>query len=372
MNPTTRLYRAGQSLCWTTSIGGRRERELPAVHRQSLVTGLTSNPTISTRPSAKRCLRPSHPGARFGLSSEDIFFGLAIDDLQQAAASSRLSSRKISRGPRLRVARGLPTAGRRHRGHRGSGQRLHAQAQRPNLFIKIPGTPANRPSRRPPSRVCRSMSRCSSRSITTLLRPTRTCVVWNAASRLTSTPTLLRWPRSSSAGGTSPSPTMSPRTAAIASVLPSATTPTAHTASFSTAIAGNDWPTMARVRSDCCMRAPGPRIPPHRTPCTYPASRRPTRSTPCLKQRCLPSPTTARCRRCCRVTVVTRPKCWRASGPRGSTSTRLGNDSSAKEPGVREFLARPHGSDLRPRGLTSQELPLGASCRRAIATSRST
>ena len=47
---------------------------------------------------------------------------------------------------RLGVAGGLAAAGQRHAQHDRGGRALHARAARPNLFIKIPGTPQGLPA----------------------------------------------------------------------------------------------------------------------------------------------------------------------------------------------------------------------------------
>ena len=149
MNPTTRLYRAGQSL-WLDHIdrgllaSGRLQRYID----ESSVTGLTSNPTIyhkaiSQSEAYDHRIREGHES---GLSSEDIFFGLAIDDLQQAADVFKAIHERSAGVDGFVSLEVSPLLADDTEGTEDQAKRLHAQAQRLNLFIKIPGTPAGLPA----------------------------------------------------------------------------------------------------------------------------------------------------------------------------------------------------------------------------------
>ncbi len=143
MKATQQLHRLGQSL-WFDNITrglltcgtlGRYISELS-------VTGLTSNPTIFDQAignagfyDAAICQK-----ALAGKSGEALFFELALEDLTQAADLLRSvhdATGGVDGWVSLEVSPLLAddTPGTIH-----AAVQLHAQAQRPNLFIKIPGT----------------------------------------------------------------------------------------------------------------------------------------------------------------------------------------------------------------------------------------
>ena len=182
-----------------------------------------------------------------------------------------------------------------------------------NLFIKIPGTaggPARDrgvdlrrdPDQRHPAVLDRAVPGGRRR-----LHEAGS----SAGSRPGSTRTCPRSPRSSSAAGTSPSPTRcrtSSRTQLGIAVgkrdlrrLPRA--------ARLRPLAGGSPSEGARPQRLLCARAPGPRTPRPRTPSTSRPSRRRTRSTRCPRRRCSPSPTTARSASRCRPTAATPRRC---------------------------------------------------------------
>lgn len=144
MTPTTALHRLGQSL-WLDTItrtmldDGTLARSIADLS----VTGLTSNPTIynlalkgSTAYDASITA-----AARQGIDRERLFFGLAIDDLTRAADLFRPVHDRtggldgwvsLEVSPHLAYDAAATLA---------AAQELFARAARPNLFIKIPGTP---------------------------------------------------------------------------------------------------------------------------------------------------------------------------------------------------------------------------------------
>lgn len=145
MNPTTTLNRAGQSL-WLDTItrdlltSGRLKHYVDDL----AVTGLTSNPTIYDKAIGGSAAYDDaiRAGAASGASGEEIFFGLALDDLTHAADLFRpvhdltggvdgFVSLEVSP---LLAYDGAATA--------REAARLHGLGGRPNLFIKIPGTAA--------------------------------------------------------------------------------------------------------------------------------------------------------------------------------------------------------------------------------------
>jgi transaldolase len=106
------------------------------------VTGLTSNPTIfehaiGSGDSYDASIRVL---ADAGLSNEDLFFELALEDLTQAADLFRPTfeaSHGVDGWVSLEVS---PLLAENAATTIQAANRLHAKAGKPNLFIKIPGT----------------------------------------------------------------------------------------------------------------------------------------------------------------------------------------------------------------------------------------
>lgn len=145
MKITQQLHDLGQSL-WLDNI--RRELltsgTLGHYIDELSVTGLTSNPTIFEHAIKDSDLYDDAivEKALAGTSGETLFFELALEDLVQAADLFRPvydATAGVDGWVSLEVSPLLvdDTAGTIE-----AAVQLHAQAQRPNLFIKIPGTPA--------------------------------------------------------------------------------------------------------------------------------------------------------------------------------------------------------------------------------------
>ncbi len=112
------------------------------------VTGLTSNPTIFEHAIGSGDLYDEaiKKLAAKGLSCEDIFFELALQDLTQAADLFRPifdASGGRDGWVSLEVS---PLLANDTAGTIQAAARLYARAARPNLFIKIPGTPEGIPA----------------------------------------------------------------------------------------------------------------------------------------------------------------------------------------------------------------------------------
>lgn len=146
MNPRTkRLHDLGQSL-WIDNI----TRDLLAdgtIARyiaELSVTGLTSNPTIFEKAIGAGSAYDAQIAelARAGKRGEDLFFELALQDLVRAADLFRpIHDRTggVDGWVSLEVSPALVDDAR---GTFELATRLHRAAARPNLFVKIPGTPA--------------------------------------------------------------------------------------------------------------------------------------------------------------------------------------------------------------------------------------
>lgn len=149
MKPTQALHDLGQSL-WLDNItrdildNGTLKRYIDDLS----VTGLTSNPTIfdlaiKHSESYDGAIRD---GMAHGKTGEALFFELALDDLTRAADLFRPTHDQtkgvdgwvsLEVSPKLAYDTGTTLA---------AAKDLHARAGRPNLFIKIPGTPEGLPA----------------------------------------------------------------------------------------------------------------------------------------------------------------------------------------------------------------------------------
>ena len=108
------------------------------------VTGLTSNPSIFDKAISGSTAYDADVAtlAGEGLDSEGIFFRLALDDLRRAAdlfAPVAEATRGEDGWVSLEVS---PTLADDAEATVAAARQLHAEADRANLFIKIPGTPA--------------------------------------------------------------------------------------------------------------------------------------------------------------------------------------------------------------------------------------
>ncbi len=149
MNATQQLHDLGQSL-WLDNIthalltSGTLSRYI----EEFAVTGLTSNPTIfdqaikSTGYYADVIRKKTVEGK----SGEALFFELALEDLTQAADFFRPvyeATDGLDGWVSLEVS---PLLADDTPGTIAAAVQLHERAQRPNLFIKIPGTRAGIPA----------------------------------------------------------------------------------------------------------------------------------------------------------------------------------------------------------------------------------
>ncbi len=149
MKPTQQLHELGQSI-WLDNItralltNGTLKRYIDELS----VTGLTSNPTIFDN--AIKNSQDYDAGIRQkvaeGGSGEQVFFDLALEDLTQAADLFRpihAATNGIDGWVSLEVS---PKLAYDTASTLAAAKELHARAGRPNLFIKIPGTPEGLPA----------------------------------------------------------------------------------------------------------------------------------------------------------------------------------------------------------------------------------
>ncbi len=146
---TQQLHDLGQSL-WIDNISREtlRDGSLARLISDYSVTGLTSNPTIFEKAMGQGDAYDESIAemARQGRSTEDLFFALAVDDLQKAAdlfLPAHEASGGVDGWVSLEVS---PLLVKDTRGTIQAAASLHAQGARKNLFIKIPGTPEGVPA----------------------------------------------------------------------------------------------------------------------------------------------------------------------------------------------------------------------------------
>ncbi|MES2365333.1 MAG: transaldolase [Pseudomonadota bacterium] len=145
MKATQQLHDLGQSL-WLDNITREllTSGTLARYISELSVTGLTSNPTIFEHAIKEGDFYDTaiRQKALAGKSGEALFFELALEDLTQAADLFRPvydATDGVDGWVSLEVS---PLLADDTGGTIQAAVQLHAQAQRPNLFIKIPGTSA--------------------------------------------------------------------------------------------------------------------------------------------------------------------------------------------------------------------------------------
>jgi transaldolase len=145
MNPAQQLHHAGQSL-WLDSISRKMlaEGALARYIDELAVTGLTSNPTILGHAMAASAdydeflRRHLQAGVR---DPEELVYQVALEDItaaadlfrpvwEQTAGVDGYVSVEVPPGLAYDADRGVEVA-----------RKLHEQAARPNVLVKIPGTP---------------------------------------------------------------------------------------------------------------------------------------------------------------------------------------------------------------------------------------
>ena len=149
MNAPRQLHDLGQSL-WLDNItrGLLTSGTLSRYIREFAVTGLTSNPSIFDHAIKNGDFYDDaiRKKALEGKSGEELFFELALEDLIQAADLFRPihdATGGVDGWVSLEVS---PLLADDTAATIMAAARLHARAQRPNLFIKIPGTAAGLPA----------------------------------------------------------------------------------------------------------------------------------------------------------------------------------------------------------------------------------
>jgi len=145
MNAAINLHELGQSL-WLDNItrGLLDDGTIERYRRELAVTGLTSNPSIYQKALGEGSFYDQAiiDKTAAGQKGEDLFFALAIEDLRRAADLFRPdfdASHGVDGWVSLEVS---PLLVNDAVATIRVAAQLHQQADRPNLFIKIPGTHA--------------------------------------------------------------------------------------------------------------------------------------------------------------------------------------------------------------------------------------
>lgn len=145
MRALTRLHDAGQSI-WLDSVSRDmlRDGTLAGYIRDFSVTGLTSNPSIFQRSvsSANRYDDEIRERLEPGISAERLFFEFALQDIVEAADLLRPIFDATGGVDGFASIEVSPVLADDTEGTIAEGRALFARADRPNVLIKIPATPA--------------------------------------------------------------------------------------------------------------------------------------------------------------------------------------------------------------------------------------
>jgi transaldolase len=149
MLATQSLHDSGQSI-WLDNITRKllTSGTLQKYIEQLSVTGLTSNPTIFDQAIKSSTDYDSSIREKLakGKSGEDLFFELAIEDITKAADLFRPTFERTNGVDGWVSLEVSPLLAHDTNTTLAVAKDLHARAGRPNLFIKIPGTPEGLPA----------------------------------------------------------------------------------------------------------------------------------------------------------------------------------------------------------------------------------
>src|SRR6202051_2329156 len=148
MKPTQALHDLGQSL-WLDNIT-RDILDQGTLRRyvdELSVTGLTSNPTIFDEAIGGSAYDEEiRQKAKAGKSGEALFMELALEDLRRAADLFRPVFDATSGADGWVSMEVSALLANDTAGSIAAAARIHGQAERPNLYVKIPGTPEGVPA----------------------------------------------------------------------------------------------------------------------------------------------------------------------------------------------------------------------------------
>ena len=149
MKATRQLQEIGQSL-WLDNISRALldDGTLARYITEDSITGLTSNPSIFDAAIGGSDAYDAgiHAKMLSGLSGEALFIALALEDLRRAADLLRSvfdATHRVDGWVSMEVS---PLLAADTAGSIAAARQIHGLAQRDNLFVKIPGTPASLPA----------------------------------------------------------------------------------------------------------------------------------------------------------------------------------------------------------------------------------
>src|SRR5271156_5969500 len=149
MSMTKNLHDLGQSL-WLDNITREilDDGTLRRYIEKLSVTGLTSNPTIFDEAIGKTAAydKGIQQKAAAGMSGENLFIELALEDLRRAADLFRPEFDRTKGNDGWVSMEVSPLLANDTQSTIEAALRIHKQANRPNLYVKIPGTPAGVPA----------------------------------------------------------------------------------------------------------------------------------------------------------------------------------------------------------------------------------
>ena len=273
MSNTKRLHDLGQSL-WLDNITREilDDGTLRRYVEQFSVTGLTSNPTIFDEAIGKTAAydKGIRQKAQSGLSGENLFVELALEDLRRAADLFRPEfdrTQGIDGWVSMEVS---PLLANDTKSTIDAALRIHKQADRPNLYVKIPGTAAGVPAIEAaifagvPVNVTLLFSREQYLSVAdAYMRGIERRIAAGLDPRINSVASLFvsRWDRAVA-------DKVPPELANRLGIAIAQRTYRAHCELIAATSAGGISRPTARANSACCGRAPAPRTP-RRRPALY-------------------------------------------------------------------------------------------------------
>jgi transaldolase len=149
VKPTGQLHRLGQSL-WIDNITWDMLEQGTLQHyiTDLSVSGLTSNPTIFNKAIQSSAHYDASIRAKLaeGKAGETLFFEMALEDLKMAADLFRPIYNRTNGVDGWVSLEVSPLLARDTVRTLAAARELHEKARRPNLFIKIPGTPEGIPA----------------------------------------------------------------------------------------------------------------------------------------------------------------------------------------------------------------------------------
>jgi len=145
MNNAQKLYASGQSIWYDNiqrSLLGERNGGLAGMIARGEIRGVTSNPTIFMNAIVKSQDYDDglYPLAKAGKKAEEIFWRLAIEDIQRAADLFRPMYDESDGGDGYVSLEVNPYLAQDAQGTVAAAQWIWQRVNRPNLMVKIPAT----------------------------------------------------------------------------------------------------------------------------------------------------------------------------------------------------------------------------------------